>query len=224
MLLRVSLIVAIHCAVAAPAWAATCTTSIDGTLHEIEYTVSKQDTVYTDQSVPKAELKGNTSLRERLFGRWGEVDCPAYLTLREFTPDLTDAERKPFCLVYDKDADTYTGFSEGDRNAYLICKNPRTFCERVNTTKVEAQSLARIGLDAARRTAVTTAQSALYPDVGQIISHSSGASIMKGTGGFIANALGATGTTIGAALSAPAVVATGAVTLVGVGGAIYFCR
>ncbi|HEY9038311.1 MAG TPA: hypothetical protein VIN05_05120 [Roseovarius sp.] len=224
MLLRVSMIMVLYCAVAAPAWAASCTTSIDGNLHEIEYTVSRQDMVDTDQSVPKAELKGNTSLREKLFGRWGKVDCPAYLTLREFTPGLTDAERKPFCLVYDKDADTYTGFSEGDRNAYLICKNPKTFCERVNTTKDEARSLARTGLDAARRTAVTTTQSALSPNVGEIISHSSGALIMKGSGGFIVNALGATGTTIGTALSAPAVVATGAVTLVGVGGAIYFCR
>lgn len=224
MLLRVSFIMLFHYALAAPAWAASCTTSIDGTLHEIEYTVSRQQHMDSAQSVPKAEMKGNTSLREKLFGRWGKVDCPAYLTLREFTPGLTDAERKPFCLIYDKHADTYRGFSEGDRNAYLICKNPKTFCERVNTTKDEARALAQTGLDVARRTAVTTAQSALSADVGEIISHSSGALIMKGSGGFIVNALGATGTSIGAALSAPAVVATGAVTLVGVGGAIYFCR
>ncbi|WP_324753651.1 hypothetical protein [Roseovarius sp. Pro17] len=224
MLLRVSMIILLQCAFVAPAWAASCTTSLNGKLHQIDYTVSRQDRIDTSQSVPKEEMKGNTSVRERLFGRWGEVDCPGYLTLREFTPDLSDAERKPFCLIYDKDGDTYTGFSEGDRNAYLICKNPKTFCERVNTTKDEATSIARTGLDVARRTALTTARSALSADVGEIITHSSGALIMKGSGSFISSALGATGTSIGTALSAPAVVATGAVTLVGVGGAVYFCR
>ncbi len=224
MLLRVFMIILLRCAIVSPAWAANCTTSLDGKLLQIDYTVSQQDQIDTSQLVPKEEMKGNTSVRERLFGRWGKVDCPAYLTLREFTPDLTDAERKPFCLVYDKDADTYTGFSEGERNAYLICKNPKTFCERVNTTKEEARSVARTGLDVARRTAMTTARSALSADVGEIISHSSGALIMKGSGSFISSALSATGTSIGTALSAPAVVATGAVTLVGVGGAVYFCR
>ncbi len=224
MLLRVSIFALFQLAVAAPAWAASCTTSLNGELHQIDYTVSPQDMTDPDQFVPKKEMKGNTSVRERIFGRWGEVDCPAYLTLREFTPGLTDAERKPFCLIYDKDAGTYTGFSEGERNAYLICKNPRTFCERVNTTKDEARSLARTGLDIAGRAAMNTAQSALSPDVGAIINHSSGALIMKGSGSFISGALGTSGASIGAALSAPAVVAAGAVTLVGVGGAVYFCR
>ena len=224
MLLRVSMIILFQCAAAAPAWAASCTTSLNGELRQIDYTVSNQDQIDTGQLIPKKEIKGNTSVRERLFGRFGEVDCPGYLTLREFTPDLSDAERKPFCLVYDKDADTYTGFSEGERNAYLICKNPKSFCERVNTTKDEATSIARTGLDVARRTAMTTARSALTADVGEIIRDSSGALIMKGTGSFISGALGTTGASIGTALSAPAVVAAGAVTLVGVGGAVYFCR
>lgn len=224
MLLRVSMILLFQCVAFAPAWAASCTTSLNGELRQIDYTVSKGEQIDTGQIIPKKEMKGNTSVRERLFGRWGEVDCPGYLTLREFTPDLTDAERKPFCLVYDKAVDTYTGFSEGDRNAYLICKNPKTFCERVNTTKNEAKAIARTGLDVARRTAMTTARSALTADVGEIIKDSSGALIMKGTGSFISGALGTAGASIGTALSAPAVVATGAVTLVGVGGAVYFCR
>ncbi|MCQ0093129.1 hypothetical protein [Roseovarius sp. M141] len=220
MLLRISIIALVQWAIVAPAWAASCRTSLNGTLHQIDYTVSQRDLSGTGQYILKKEMKGNTSVRERLFGRWGKVDCPAYLTLREFTPGLTDAERKPFCLVYDKDADTYTGFSEGDRNAYLICNNPKTFCERVNATKDEARSYAQTGLDMA----MNTAQSALSPDVGEIISHSSGALIMKGSGSFISGVLGTSGTSIGAALTAPAVVAAGAVTLVGVGGAVYFCR
>lgn len=224
MLLRILVVILLQLVIGAPAWAASCTTSLNGELRQIDYTVSPQDQIETNQFIPKGEMKGNTSVRERLFGRWGKVDCPGYLTLREFTPGLSDAERKPFCLVYDKDADTYTGLSEGERNAYLICKNPKTFCERVNTTTDEAAAFARTGLDAARRTAVSTARSALSPDVGEIISHSSGALIMKGSGGFISGALGAAGTSLGAALSAPAVVATGAVALVGVGGAVYFCR
>jgi hypothetical protein len=222
MLLRAAIIVLFQCGVVAPAWAASCTTSLNGELRLIDYTTSQQDLIDTDQFVadqfvPKKEMKGNTTVRERLLGRWGKVDCPAYLTLREFTPDLTDETRKPFCLIYDKAGDTYTGFSEGDRNAYLICKNPKTFCERVNTTKDEARNYARTGLDVARRTA-------LSPDVGAILTHSSGAMILKGSGSYISGALGASGTTLGAVLSAPAVVAAGAVTVVGVGGAVYFCR
>lgn len=224
MLLRITLMFLLHYALVSPAWAASCTTSMDGVLYQIEYIVSETDLNGSGQFIPKAEIKGNTTVREKLFGRWGKVDCPAYVTLRQFTPDLTDAERKPFCLVYDTKADTYTGFSEGDRNAYLICKNPKTFCERVNTTKQEAGALALTGLDIARRSAVATAQSALSLDGGSIVSHSSGALIMKGSGSFISGALGTSGASISAALSAPAVVAAGAVTLIGVGGAVYFCR
>ncbi|MGO4916442.1 hypothetical protein [Pseudogemmobacter sp. W21_MBD1_M6] len=224
MLLRVSIVILMQWVVIAPAWAASCTTSLNGQLRQIDYRVSQSDPTAASQFVPKQEMKGNTSVRERLFGRWGRVDCPAYLTLREFTPDLTDAERKPFCLVYDKDADTYTGFSEGARDAYLVCNDPKTLCERVNTTKDEARSIARTGLDIAGRTALSTARSALSLDGGTIIGHSSGALIMNGSGGFISGALGAAGTTLGTALTAPAVIAAGAVTLVGVGGAVYFCR
>src|SRR5690606_2620033 len=150
-------------------------------LRKIDYTVSQKEMSNTEQFIPKGEMKANTSVRVRLFGRWGKMDCPGYLTLREFTPGLTDAERQPICLGYNEDVDTYTGFSEGERDAYLICKIPRTFCERVNATKDEAASFARTGLDVARRTAATTARSALTPDVGEIISHSSGALIMKGS-------------------------------------------
>jgi hypothetical protein len=224
MLLRVSIIILLQWVAVVPAWAARCTTSVNGDLLQIEYTAAQKDLTANSQFIPNEELKGNTSVRERLFGRWGKVDCPAYLTLRALTPDLTDAERKPFCLVYDKDADTYTGFSEGDRDAYLICKNSKTFCERVNTTKDDALSFARTGLDVASRTVTATARSALTLDGGTIVSHSSGALIMNGTGSFISGTLGAAGTTLGAALTAPATMAAGTVTLVGVGGAIYFCR
>ncbi|WP_323006378.1 hypothetical protein [Pseudorhodobacter sp.] len=224
MILRVLIIVILQCVFVGPVWAASCVTSLSGQLYQIEYTSSAQDLNGTGQFIPKAEMKGNTTVRERLFGKWGKVDCPGYITLKQFTPGLTDAERKPFCLVYDKAADTYTGFSEGERNAYLICKNPKTFCERVNATKAEAQSIARTGLDIASRAALATAQSALSPDGGTIFSHSSGALIVKGSANYISGALGASGASLGATLSAPAVVAAGAVTLIGVGGAVYFCR
>ena len=84
-----------------------CTTAVKGNITSLQYD--------TDDS----SLYENYSFREIFFRGWGEITCPALVTLRHLTPDLTDIERTAFCLNYDKDKNTYMGYSIGVRNAYL---------------------------------------------------------------------------------------------------------
>ena len=118
----VPLLIALLAAAAGPAAAGerTCKTSIEGTISEITY-----DTA--DDAVAQ-----NRSFSERAWAMFGNDTCPGYVTLRAMTPDLTDAERGPFCLLYDPDEKTFTGFSQGERDRYLLCTESRTFCEKVN--------------------------------------------------------------------------------------------
>jgi hypothetical protein len=187
----------------------TCTTSIEDNKLRLKYDAN-DDVIYEGD---------NTTFREILLTGWGELDCPAYITLREFTPELTDVERRPFCLIYDKENNTYTGISEGARDAYLVCKNPKSYCERVNATKEEVIAFASFGAGATAGT--VTAMSAAGVTV---VPHSSGALILTGSSGYIAGTLGAAGTTVVAALTAPLTIAAGVVTVIGVGGSIYLCK
>lgn len=186
----------------------TCFTSIKGKKLRLDY--------YIDE-IPQEE-----TLRDILFGGAGEIDCPAYVTLRELTPELTNNQRSIFCLNYDDEKETYTDISEGARDAYLVCKNPKTYCERVNATKEEALALVGLGTATVAASAATTA--ALSSTGVAVVAHSSGAVILTGTGGYIAGTLGAAGTTVVAALTAPLTIAVGVVTVVGVGGSVYLCK
>jgi len=165
------------------------------------------------------EINENYTWRENLFHGWGDITCPAFITLRYFTPKLTDYERSVFCLKFDKELDTYTGFVNGTRNAYLVCKEPKkTFCERVNETKDAA--IAITGLAAGAVGGGTAAGTAGITAV----AHSSGAVILTGTGGYIAGTLGSIGATSLAVVTAPATIAATVVSVVTVGGAVYLCR
>ena len=114
----------------------SCKTSIEGMISEITY-----DTA--DDAVAQ-----NRSLSERAWAMFGNDTCPGYVTLRAMTPDLTDAERGPFCLLYDPEEKTFTGFSQGERDRYLLCTESRTFCEKVNAGTDAALKLAGLGEDA----------------------------------------------------------------------------
>ncbi len=164
-------------------------------------------------------VKGQTTLREKVFGGKGEITCPAYVTLRHLTPDLTDEDRAPFCLHYDKEAETYLGYAEGARGAYLACKDPsKAFCSRVNATKEGAVAIAGLAADKAADTVEMTEG---------IRKHQSGAVILSGSGSYVSGALGSLsslGTTAMSVLTAPATVTAAAVTVVAVGGAVYVCR
>lgn len=181
-----------------------CTTSVRGEIVNLHF--------IADDPM----IKDNRSFREWLRGEHKGLDCPAFVTLRYLTPELEDAERGPFCLVWDKKARTYAGFAEGERDAYLACEKPsRGVCERVNDT---AESAALIsGLRKPRDEEET-----------EYLKHSSGAIILRGGDTMItrylsdaikaglATAIGSAVTTVGAPVAATALVA--------VGGAVYVCK
>lgn len=180
-----------------------CRTSVEGKIVRLKY--DPED----------ARIADNTSLRERMFGGRGEIDCPAFVTLRYLTPELDDTERGPFCLRFDDEADTYSGYDLGARGAYLGCKAAgKTFCERVNDSKDAAVTLAERGMGAAQDAAGTVSA----------LKHGSGAVILSGPGGQVASLLGSLGTTAMTVLTAPATLTAAAVSVVTVGGAVYVCR
>jgi hypothetical protein len=186
----------------------TCFTSIDGQLTRLNYDFNEN---------PDEE-----TIRDILFGGKGEIDCPAHVTLRHLTHELSDTERGVFCLNYDKDHVTYTGISHGERNAYLVCKNPKTFCERVNIAKNEALAFATLGGTLATASASATAVAGAAGVTA--VTHSSGAVILTGTGGYIAGTLGTVGASTLAVLTSPVVISAGVITVVGVGSSVYLCK
>lgn len=185
-----------------------CRTNID----------SKQLHVFYDEG--ENTLYENYTFREIFFGGTGNITCPAFVSLRVLTPDLTDVERSVFCLSYDDEQDTIVGFSEGERDAYLICREPSVpLCDRVNATREEALSIVGLGAGAsAGASAATTAAGVTA------VTHSSGAVILTGSSGYIAGTLGTIGSGVLAFLTAPATLTAAAVSVVAVGGAVYVCQ
>lgn len=162
----------------------------------------------------KAEdgLRAHYSLREIIFTTWGRDTCPSYVVMRALTPELTDAERRPFCLQYDKPSDSIIGYDAGSRDAYGRCKTPRkTVCQRVNSTKDAA--LAITG-GAARKT---------FEGVNLVNNSAAGAVVMSGSKGMIGQALSSIGGAAAGVAGSPALLAGAAVTVVAVGGAVYAC-
>ena len=165
-----------------------------------------------------ASLKENRTTREKLFGTLGKITCPGFVTLREMTPGLTDAERQPFCLNYDKDRKTYTGFDLGERDAWLSCRAPSgRFCRSVNATKDAAGQVAGAIARAA------TGQGGNAGGGTSFVDAASGAVIASGAGSYIASTLGSAANSALAALSAPGVATAAAVSVVAVGGAVFVC-
>lgn len=189
-----------------PAWSETkaCLTSIGGA--EMAVMFDTRD----------ASLKENRTTREKLFGNLGKITCPGFVTLREMTPGLSDAERQPFCLIYDKDRRTYTGFDLGERDAWLSCRAPTgRFCRSVNATKEAAGQVAG---------AIGRAATGQGVDGGRsFVDTASGAVIASGAGSYIASTLGSVANSAIAALSAPGVATAAAVSVVAVGGAVFIC-
>lgn len=157
-------------------------------------------------------LREHFSLREIMFTRWGRDTCPSYVVLRNLTPDLTDAQRGPFCLRHDRESDSTLGYDLGTRDSYGRCKQPsKTVCQRVNQTKDAAIGISR----AATRGTIGGWQA--LPD-------GSGAVILSGSQSHIAGALSSVGGAAAGLASSPAIMAGAAVSVVAVGGAVYACR
>jgi hypothetical protein len=164
-------------------------------------------------------LRENRSQRERLFGGTGKVTCPGYVTLRALTPGLSDSQRTPFCLKYDKRLKTYAGFAVGPRDAYVSCRAPyRTFCQRVNATKEEVEALADLG-----STILTASHSVVALTGLKAVEHSSGALILTGSSGYISGTIGSFLAGTVATLTAPATATATLVTVVAIGGSVYYC-
>lgn len=183
-----------------------CATSVRGETVDLFYDATNE------------QIGQNRSYREAVLGGRGKVTCPAFVTLRYLTPELDDAQRDPFCLLWDGKADTYSGFAQGNRDAWLGCKESRSLCERVNDSRDAA--LVITGLREA-----DPSDSRLTRLAGGVheVSGRSGAVIVAGTGSYISSALTSLGATVAATLGAPVAAAAATVTLVAVGGAVYVC-
>ena len=181
-----------------------CTTSVNGEVITLNYVADD------------ATVKDNRSFREWLRGEHKGLDCPAFVTLRYLTPELEDAQRGPFCLVWDKERRTYSGFGEGERDAFLACEKPtRSFCERVN--------------DTADTTALVTGlKRPKTPEEEAYLKSSTGAVILRGGDTVVTRTLSDALMASAAAVLGTALTTAGAVAassaLVVVGGTVYACK
>ena len=184
-----------------------CTLEIEGEQRRITYTFDED----FDSRM--------TSWSEAVRGPAGEGNCPSYVVLAYLAPEATQSERELFCLLYDDDGGDLLGIGRGEQDARRACAKPSaTFCERVNAGKNEAMAIASLtsGLvGGATGTASVTGTT--------VVMHSSGAAILTGPAGYVAGTLGTIGTSTLALLTAPVTVATAAVSVIAVGGAVYAC-
>lgn len=178
-----------------------CTTNIDG----------EPVTIFYDDEDPNF-----SSLRERFLTR--SRTCPGAIVITYLMPDLTAAERQVFCANYDPRTRSHSMPAQGRRDAFGRCVEPSKTCQLVNTTRQEALALVGIGEQAERGTLSNRLSATL-----SAVTHSSGAMVLSGNAGTITSVLTTAGTTIGTALSSPAILAGAAVSVVVIGGAVYLC-
>ncbi|QLQ19614.1 MAG: hypothetical protein HZT43_14720 [Exiguobacterium profundum] len=132
------------------------------------------------------------------------------------TPDLTDDQRQPFCLIWDEGTDSYA-LPGRPRDAWSECAAPSgAFCRGVNASTQAAGTVVNAIARAATGAPLTGGANATADTA-------SGALIATGAGASLWSMLGTAATSALAALSAPAVAAGAAVTVVAVGGAVYVC-
>lgn len=180
---------------------AQCTTKIQG----------EPVTIFYDDEEPTY-----SSFRERYFSR--RDTCPGAVVITYLMPDLTAEERQVFCANYDPKTRSHSLPAEGPRDAFGRCEEPSNTCQLVNTTKEGALGLMGIGEQAEEGTLTGRLSSTI-----SAVTHSSGAMVLSGNAGSISSMLATAGTTIGTALSTPAVLAGAAASVVVIGGAVYLC-
>lgn len=154
-------------------------------------------------------LKDSLTLRQKIAG--GDA-CPGLVVLRAFTPELTDADRAPFCLQWDRKAETWLGYDLGPRDGAFVCKTAKKqFCQRVNASKQVAGRWAGVAGD-------------LAVDAGtETLLHGAGVVSVKGPAALIGEKLLGLGATTVQGVGAGAAIGAVAVTAVAVGGAVYVC-
>ncbi|WP_235755862.1 hypothetical protein [Paracoccus salsus] len=177
-----------------------CTSRIDG--KDVPMAYDKDEDI----------SRQNYSLREVLFTRRGRDTCPSYVVLRSLTPDLTDEQRRPFCLRHDAEADSIIGYDLGRRDAYGRCRAPSgSLCRRINQTKGAAGQISGAAAGGAVRGL-------------RALPDGSGAIILEGSRSHISSALGAIGGAAASLAASPVLLTGAAVTVLTVGGAVYACR
>ncbi|KEO56091.1 hypothetical protein [Thioclava pacifica] len=195
-MLRAALFLLLILPVPAMAELISCQTSIRGKTYEFRYDPDND------------ALKDSRSLREKIFGEKGQVNCPALVTLRAITPELDDAQRAPFCLQWDPERETYLGYDRGERDAYGMCREPsKSICQRL-TGSAEAAGKLRDG-------AIDAAGGAF----GTVLGDKIGGMIVSDQADRLQKRLVDAGLAVLAGASTPALAATAVV----VGGAVYVC-
>lgn len=158
-----------------------------------------------------------SSLRER-FLRRGQT-CPGAVVITYLMPDLSAQEREVFCANYDPETGSHSLPAQGRRDSLGRCVEPSRTCALVNTTKQEAMALMGLGQKAEDADGPGFLSSSI-----SAVTHSSGALILSGNAGALSGMLTSAGTTLGAAISAPAVLVGAAASVVVIGGAVYLCN
>jgi len=153
-----------------------------------------------------------SSFRERFLRRGHQ--CPGAVVITYLMPDLTASEREVFCANYDPKTKSHSLPAQGRRDSFGRCVEPSKTCALVNTTKQEAIALIGMGQRAEDGT-----RPGLLSSTISAVTHSSGAMILSGNAGALSGLL----SSVGAAASAPVVLAGAAASVVVIGGAVYLC-
>ena len=173
--------------------------------------------------VPEAMGAPSAGLRERLrmwpartWDRaWGErVACDS-ATITHFLANTMQLDQtKGYCLAQD-DANGWL-LVPGTANYRGRCV--KTVCDRVN---VVAGGLGSLGL--AMTGLATGREVETRSDAVTAVAHGTGAVLVTGQASAVSASLGQAAATLGTALSTPAAAGAAAVTLIGVGSAVYLC-
>ena len=95
---------------------------------------------------------------------------------------------------------------------------PFSFCKAVSENKEAVAALVGLGAGATGTAAAATTGLGIT-----VVSHSSGALILTGSSGYIAGTLGTIGSTALGFLAAPATLTAAVVSVVVLGGTVYYC-
>ena len=170
----------------------TCDSSIAGEPTEINY-------------VRDAEFLESVGRLEKNLSGWGRISCPGYVTLREILRRNEMVDDGSYCLLWDKENDTYIGARIGARKGNALCR--KTFCERVNGARAatfrSANSLAVAGYDAVRQ--------------------QPGAAIIAATSGQLVGTLEVAGTAAAGVAASPVAVGALVIGTAAAGGTMWYC-
>ena len=173
--------------------------------------------------VPEAMGAPSAGLRERLrmwpnrtWNRaWGErVACDSATITHFLAGSMQLDQTEGYCLAED-DAEGWL-LVPGEASYRGLCT--KTVCDRVNVVAggMGALGKAMVGLATGREVETGT-------DAVTAVAHGTGAVLVTGQAAAVSASLGQAATTLGTALSAPAAAGAAAVTLIGVGSAVYLC-